>query len=61
MKDLVTKLEGEMKAGTFHPFAGPLVDQDGKTRVAAGQVITDSDLNKMNYFVQGVASKLPQK
>lgn len=61
VKDLVTKLEGDLLAGSFHPFAGPVVDQDGKTRVAAGQVISDSDLGKMDYFVQGVASKLRQK
>ena len=24
----VTDLEGKMKAGTFHPFTGPIVDQD---------------------------------
>ena len=58
---MVTKLEGELQAGSFNPFTGPVIDQDGKTRVAAGQVISDEDLNKMNYFVEGVASKLPQK
>ena len=58
---VVTKLEGELQAGSFNPFTGPVIDQDGKTRVAAGQVISDEELNKMNYFVEGVASKLPQK
>lgn len=58
---LVNKLEGEMQAGTFSPFTGPIVDQDGKTRVAAGQVLGDGELNKMDYFVEGVASKLQKK
>lgn len=61
VRDLVGKLEGELKAGTRHPFAGPVVDQDGKTRVAAGQSIGDADLARMDYYVQGVASKLPKK
>lgn len=61
VKTDVSKLEGELKAGTLIPFSGPIVDQDGKTRVPAGQVISDADLNKMDYFVEGVASKLPQK
>ncbi len=61
VKELVGKLESDLQAGTFHPFAGPVVDQDGKTRVAAGQVISDSELGKMDYFVEGVASKLRQK
>lgn len=62
-KDLQTqigKLEGEMKAGSFHPFTGPLVDQDGKEILAKGKTLSDEDLNKMNYYVQGVASKLPK-
>ena len=55
------KLEAAIKAGKAHPFAGPVVDQDGKVRVAAGKVISDEDLEKMDYFVKGVASKMPSK
>lgn len=60
VKAQVEKLEAEMRAGTFHPFAGPIVDQDGRTRVPAGEVISDDDLGRMKYFVEGVASKLRQ-
>ncbi|MEO8302635.1 MAG: BMP family ABC transporter substrate-binding protein [Betaproteobacteria bacterium] len=58
---LAAKLEGEIKAGTLHPFAGPVVDQDGKTRVAAGSNMPDDEMGKMDYYVQGVASKLPKR
>jgi simple sugar transport system substrate-binding protein len=61
VQDQVKKLEAEIKAGKFHPFTGPVVDQDGTMRVPAGQVIADPDLAKMDYFVQGVASKMPSK
>jgi simple sugar transport system substrate-binding protein len=61
VKAQVAKLEGELKAGTFQPFAGPVVDQDGKTRVPAGKSMTDDELGKMDYYVEGVASKLPKK
>jgi len=61
VKALVGKLEGEITAGKLHPFAGPVVDQDGKTRVAAGKNMTDEELGKMDYYVEGVASKLPKK
>ena len=61
VKTLVAKLEGEIKAGTLHPFAGPVLNQDGKTVVPAGKNMTDEELGKMDYFVQGVASKLPKK
>jgi simple sugar transport system substrate-binding protein len=56
---LFAKLKGQIAAGKLHPFTGPVTDQDGKVRVAAGQKISDADLEKMDYFVQGVASKLP--
>jgi simple sugar transport system substrate-binding protein len=57
---LVTKIEADIRAGSFHPFTGPVVDQDGKERLAAGQVMSDADLGSMNYYVQGVASRLPK-
>ena len=57
----MAKLEGEIKAGTLHPFAGPVIDQDGKERVPAGKTMTDDELGKMDYYVEGVASKLPKK
>jgi simple sugar transport system substrate-binding protein len=56
----VGKLEGEIKAGKLHPFAGPVVDQEGKERVAKGSNMSDSDMNAMNYYVQGVASAFPK-
>ena len=58
---LAKKLEAQIVAGKLHPFAGPVVDQEGKVRVPAGQTISDQDLEKMDYFVKGVASKLPGK
>ncbi len=57
----IVKLEGDLKAGKFHPFAGPVKDQDGKERVAAGKTMTDDELGKMDYYVEGVGSKLPKK
>jgi simple sugar transport system substrate-binding protein len=61
VKAQVAKLEADIKAGTLHPFAGPVADQDGKTRVPAGKNMTDDELGKMDYYVEGVAGKLPKK
>ena len=58
---MIRGMEADLSKGTLHPFTGPVVDQDGKTRVAAGQTMSDKDLNSMNYYVQGVISKLPKK
>ena len=59
VQDLVRKTEAEMKAGTFHPFAGPFKDNTGKERLAAGKSLDDATLNKMDYYVEGVQGKLP--
>ena len=58
---MVTDLEGKLKAGAFHPFTGPIVDQNGKEVLAKGKTLTDDEMSKMGYYVQGVASKLPKK
>jgi len=60
VQTLVNKLQGDITSGKLHPFQGPVVDQDGKTVVPAGKAMSDDDLGKMNYYVQGVASKLPK-
>jgi len=59
LQNRVRDMEKQMAAGKLHPFAGPVVDQSGKTIVAAGQNMTDDQLNKMNYYLQGVVSKIP--
>jgi simple sugar transport system substrate-binding protein len=61
-KDLqkqILKLRDQISAGKLHPFTGPITDQDGKERVPAGKTISDEDLEKMDYFVPGVDSKMP--
>jgi len=59
--DLVKKAEGEIIAGTLHPFQGPLKDNAGKDIVAAGKVMSDDELQKMDFYVAGVQGSLPKK
>ena len=40
-------------------FTGPLKDNTGKERLAAGKVMSDAELSKMDYYVEGVVGKLP--
>lgn len=51
----------DIVAGKLQPFTGPIRDQDGKERVAAGKVLTEAELNKMNYLVEGVEGTLPKQ
>jgi basic membrane protein A len=58
-KDVVDKVMAEREAiiKGKHVFAGPLKDRDGKERVAEGQVLSDADLWKMDWYVPGVITQ----
>jgi simple sugar transport system substrate-binding protein len=53
--------EREILEGKLHPFAGPVVDQDGKERVPAGRNISDEELSNMNYLVKGIDGTVPKR
>ena len=57
---LVAEKEAAIKAGEFHPFTGPISGQDGEVLVAAGTTMTDDELQKMEWYVEGVQGKLPK-
>lgn len=42
---------------TFDPFCGPLYDQNGVEKVAAGVQMTDDEIWNMSWFVKGVIGK----
>ena len=60
VKAFVQAREKEISAGTLLPFAGPVKDNEGKVRLEKGPM-TDDALNKMDYFVEGVAGKVAAK
>ncbi len=59
VQDEVLARQQDIAAGRLHPFTGPIVDNTGATRLARGQVLDDAQILRMNYLVEGVASKLP--
>ena len=59
VQDLVKQSEADIASGKLHPFTGPMKDNEGKERLAAGKVIGDDALSKMDYYVDGVQGKLP--
>jgi simple sugar transport system substrate-binding protein len=59
VQDQVKKAEAAIIAGTLQPFTGPITDNEGKVRVAAGKTLTDAELNTMDYYVAGVQGKVP--
>lgn len=54
------KIKSAIAAGTLHPFAGPVISQGGEQVIPAGQVLDDTALAGMNYYVEGVDGSLPQ-
>ncbi len=58
-KDVADRINAEREAiiNGKHVFAGPLSDRSGTERVAAGQVLGDADLWKMDWYVKGVVGQ----
>lgn len=57
-KDLVEAAKAKMIDGSLKVFAGPIYDQTGQLKVAAGQEMSDEDLLNFNWFVKGVEGKI---
>lgn len=48
------KVKADIAAGTLHPFAGPIKDNAGAERVAAGDVIDDGEFWAVDWYAEGV-------
>ena len=59
IKAKIEEIKTGLKAGTFHPWAGPIVDQAGKELVAKGATADDKFLSGVNFYVKGVEGKVP--
>ncbi|MBL8482253.1 MAG: BMP family ABC transporter substrate-binding protein [Rhodocyclaceae bacterium] len=46
--------------GSFTPFQGPIVDQSGAVKVAAGSTMPLKELLSMNFYVKGVEGSIPK-
>ncbi|MET0287735.1 MAG: BMP family ABC transporter substrate-binding protein [Polyangiales bacterium] len=56
---LVQEKKAAIIAGTLQPFGGPVKDQGGAVKVAAGEPLPEQELWSMKWLVDGVATKLP--
>jgi len=54
VKAKVEARKAEIKAGAFDVFWGPVLDQKGAEKIAAGKKATDEEMLGMTWFVQGV-------
>ncbi len=52
--------EAAIKAGTLHPFQGPITGQDGTLKAKAGETLSDEVLLGMDWYVEGVQGSIPK-
>ncbi|SDH28716.1 simple sugar transport system substrate-binding protein [Pseudomonas benzenivorans] len=60
VKTEAQQIIADIKSGKFHPFTGPIKDQSGALKIAAGVVASNTDLASMNYYVENVKAELPK-
>ena len=54
-----TALMESIAAGDYHPFTGPINNQDGSPWLAEGEVADDGTLAGMNFYVEGIEGEIP--
>jgi basic membrane protein A len=60
VKALVEQRKQDLLAGRFDVFWGPVKDQEGRVRIAAGEKPPDEVLWRMDWFVEGVVGRVPR-
>ena len=58
-KKKIEEVEAGYKDGTMDPFKGPIVDNTGKERLAAGAMPTQDWKDKVDFYVKGVDGQIP--
>lgn len=56
---LVKLMEQAISSGLFHPFTGPLTDQNRDTRYESANAMKPEDIMKMDWLVENVIGKIP--
>ncbi|MFO7741808.1 MAG: BMP family ABC transporter substrate-binding protein [Anaerolineae bacterium] len=59
VRDEVNAAKQEIVSGDFHPFTGPIRDNNGEVRVEDGETMTDDALLSFNWLVEGVVGQIP--
>jgi basic membrane protein A len=62
VKKMAEATEASIASGELHPFACPLIDQDGTAiECKGGTHLSDEQILTMNYYVRGIDDRLPEK
>ncbi|SRR5690606_9244501 len=60
LRQRVEEAKAKIAAGELHPFAGPVRDNEGNIRVPEGDTMSDDDMLRIDWYVEGVQGSLPQ-
>ncbi|TKC87180.1 BMP family ABC transporter substrate-binding protein [Trinickia terrae] len=58
-KDVAAKRD-QIASGKWDVFTGPIKDQSGAEKVPAGKTLADPELQRINWYVEGVDGALPK-
>ena len=58
--NLISLLRREIANGSFNPFNGPILDQSGLLRIAAGEQLTPQQILRMDWLVDNVDGEIPE-
>ncbi|MBE5941856.1 MAG: BMP family ABC transporter substrate-binding protein [Lachnospiraceae bacterium] len=56
---LIQLMKQSISSGIFHPFSGPITDQDGTLRCAEQDFIKPEEIMTMNWLVDNVIGSIP--
>ena len=59
VKKKIEEVQEGLKAGTFDPFKGPIVDTEGKERLPKDQLPDQAWKDQVDFYVKGVEGKVP--
>jgi basic membrane protein A len=60
-REAVDQAGAQLRSGELKPFAGRLVDNTGRERQPAGATMSDEQIARMDWLVQGVTGSMPAK
>ncbi len=60
VKTAIQDTQDKIKSGAIVPFAGPLKDNQGHLKVAAGSTASDKELVGMHWYVEGIDASIPK-
>ncbi len=58
-RKLIELMKENISSGSFHPFSGPLIRQDGNVELAADEIMKPDEIMKMDWLVENVIGHIP--